>query len=129
MYKEIKTINEFEDPNEVKVVIDGANNALYFSREPIPSTKKWQSPESMYKQVCIMPFRRDYLLKFNNLPQTKLEKIESVDMLRVLENGERVKMVEFYQKSHSVDTESDLSKVIKLMDGDVLMRTYTNKRF
>ena len=125
-YAKIGSRDEFEDPNEVKVVIDSDKNALYFSREPIPSTKKWQGPESMYKQVCVMPFRRDYLLKFNSLPQTKLEKIESVDMLRVLETGDKVKMVEFFHESHSVDTESDLSKVIKLMDGDSLMRTYIN---
>ena len=47
----------------------------------------------MYKQVCIIPFKRDYLIKFNETSETELERIESVDMMRILENGEKVRMV------------------------------------
>src|SRR3989304_8143510 len=57
---ELKNEKEFEDPNEVKVVVDKFNNALYFSREPIPSRKKGAKQVPMLKQVCIIPFRRDY---------------------------------------------------------------------
>ena len=84
----------FEDPSEVKVVTDPKGNALYFSREPIPSRKKTNKPAPMKKQVCIIPFRRDYLLTFNSLPESPLEHIESIDMLRVLENGGVVRMVQ-----------------------------------
>ena len=63
-YGEIKAIEDFEDPNEVKVVLDSKSNAIYFSREPIPSRKKWAKFLPMYKQVCIIPFQRQFLLDF-----------------------------------------------------------------
>jgi len=107
----MKTLEEFEDPNEPKVVFDKFYNAIYFSREPIPSRKKGFDKVPMYKQVCIIPFRRDYLLKFNNMPETELEKIESIDMNRILEVGEKIKMVEINETVFSVDTLSDLRKV------------------
>ncbi len=122
----MKTIEEFEDPNEVKVVVDLDNNALYFSREPIPSRKKGVTNVPMLKQVCIIPFRRDYLLKFNTMPQTPLERIESVDMMRILENGEEVKMVMTDADTLSVDTPGDLERVTKLMGQDGLMLNYKN---
>ena len=121
---ELKTIEEFEDPNEVKVVIDKNSFALYFSREPIPSRKKGISEVPMYKQVCIIPFRRDFLIEYNKLEQTPLEKIESVDMLRVLEYGYKVKMVPVEYQTYSVDTEADLRKVSKLMENDKLISSY-----
>jgi len=120
----IKTVEEFEDPNEVKVVVGLDGNALYFSREPIPSRKKGVTNVPMLKQVCIIPFRRDYLLKFNSMPETPLERIESVDMMRILENGEQVRMVMTDAETLSVDTPEDLRKVVKLMDGDELMYQY-----
>jgi 3-deoxy-manno-octulosonate cytidylyltransferase (CMP-KDO synthetase) len=120
----IKTITEFEDPNEVKVVVDSNSNALYFSREPIPSRKKGMTEVPMLKQVCIIPFLRDGLLKFNATPQTPLEIIESVDMMRVLEVGEKVKMIMITEECYSVDTRADLDKVIVAMADDVLMPIY-----
>jgi 3-deoxy-manno-octulosonate cytidylyltransferase (CMP-KDO synthetase) len=120
----IKTPQEFNDPNTIKVVVDKESNALYFSRVPIPSRNRVKDGVPMYKQVCIIPFRRDYLLKFNNLEQTPLEKVESVDMLRVLENGEKVRMVLTDHETFSVDTEEDLRKVSALMEHDTLFRTY-----
>ncbi len=120
----IETIEEFEDPNEVKVVVDKKNNALYFSREPIPSQKMGIERAPMLKQVCIIPFRRDYLLKFNAMAETELERIESVDMMRVLENGDLVKMVMTEEKTYSVDTSEDLENVEKKMMDDLLMSHY-----
>jgi 3-deoxy-manno-octulosonate cytidylyltransferase (CMP-KDO synthetase) len=117
-------IDEFEDPNEVKVVVDLSNNALYFSREPIPSRKKGAKEVPMLKQVCIMPFRRDFLLKFNELSQTPLEIIESVDMMRVLENGGKVRMVKTEFQTWSVDTLDDLKFVDRKMADDKLIQTY-----
>jgi len=125
-YAKIATEEEFNDPNEVKVVIDSNSNAMYFSREPIPSTKKWDGKVPMYKQVCIIPFKRDYLLEFNRLPQSDLEKIESVDMLRVLETGSKVKMVPMKTETFSVDTQEDLQKVIQAMANDKLISRYRN---
>ena len=122
---EIKTLAAFEDPNEVKVVVDKDNNALYFSREPIPSRKKGVSEVPMRKQVCIIPFRRDYLLHFNALPEMPLEIIESVDMMRILEQCDKVSMVPITAETCSVDTPEDLVNVEALMQGDKVRLTYS----
>jgi len=122
----LDTREEHEDPNEVKVVVDRQGFALYFSREPIPSRKKGVDDVPMLKQVCIIPFRRDFLLKFNNLPPTPLEIIESVDMLRVLEHGYRVKMVMSDHRTYSVDTPEDLACVDTCMENDTLMKKYSS---
>lgn len=115
---------EHEDPNEVKVVIDKSSFALYFSREPIPSWKKGALQVPMYKQVCIIPFTRESLLLFNDMPQTELEIIESVDMLRLLENGFKVKMIYTSKETYSVDTIEDLMKVDLIMNKDTLFEIY-----
>lgn len=115
---------EFNDPNTVKVVFDKNWNALYFSREPIPSVKKNTREFIWYKQICVIPFRRDFLIEFNNLSETPLERIESVDMMRILEHGQKVKMVEHNVVSQAVDTKADLIKVEKLMKDDDLIKTY-----
>lgn len=121
---DIDTLEEFEDPNEVKVVLDNFSNAVYFSREPIPSRKKGVTDVPMKKQVCVIPFRRDFLLEYNDMPQTPLEIIESVDMMRIIENGLKVKMIPITEKSKSVDTEQDLREVEELMKEDTLMKEY-----
>lgn len=124
LMSEIEDIIEFQDPNEVKVVTNKRNEALYFSREPIPSKKKHNANIPMLKQVCIISFQRDFLLKFNEMKQTPLEIIESIDMLRVIENDEIVKMVFTKSKTWSVDTEEDLKKVEHKMADDYLLETY-----
>ena len=78
----------------------------------------------MMKQVCIIPFKREFLLKFNELDPTPLEIIESVDMLRIIEHGYKVKMVFSNTETHSVDTDEDLAKVENLMKNDPLIRQY-----
>ncbi len=120
----MKTIKEHEDPNEVKVVVDKENYALYFSREPIPSRKKGATEVSMLKQVCIIPFRRDFLFTFNQLETTPLEQFESVDMLRAMEHGYRVKMVPTSYNTYSVDTPEDLHFVEEQMKNDPIMNKY-----
>ena len=117
---------EHEDPNEVKVVVDKNNFAIYFSREPIPSRKKGVKDVPMLKQVCIIPFQRDFLLEYNNMGQTPLEIIESVDMLRIIENGLKVKMVYTETKTFAVDTPDDLVKVENFMKNDHLIEKYHN---
>jgi len=115
---------EFNDPNEVKVVVNKQNEAMYFSREPIPSKRKGEIDGPMLKQVCIIPFRRDYLIKFNQMEETTLERIESVDMLRVLENGDTVQMVMTEKETYSVDTEEELNNVALKMKSDDLLARY-----
>lgn len=122
----LTSVEEFEDPNEVKVVVNNNNEALYFSREPIPSRKKGAHRVPMLKQVCIIPFRRDYLLKFNQIDQGELEQAESVDMMRVLEVGDKVHMVHTPYETYSVDTPDDLAHVDRLMHADKLIGHYQN---
>lgn len=120
----ITTDADFEDPNQVKVVADLKGYALYFSREPVPSRKKASGDIPRFKQVAIIPFRRDYLLRFNELPPTPLEAVESVDLMRVLEHGDRVKLGVTETRAMAVDTPSDLEAVEKAMEGDPLMKSY-----
>ena len=111
---QIKDIAEFEDRNCIKVVCDLDSNALYFSREPIPTRCK-VDVIPMGKQVCIIPFRRDYLLEYTRLVPTPLEIAESVDMMRILEHGMKVHMVPTLHDTQAVDTPVDLQKVTSLM--------------
>lgn len=112
----IETEAEFEDRNCIKVVIDARGDALYFSREPIPTRRigPWGS-FAAWKQVCVMPFRADALARFAALPPTPLEKAESIDMLRFLEHGAKVRMIPTRHASHAVDTPQDLARVEALM--------------
>ena len=74
-----------------------------------------------------IPFRRDYLLKFNALTPTPLEQIESVDMLRILEHGDRVHMVMTEAHTVSVDTPADLERARSLLQEDKLLAAYLSK--
>ena len=110
---DIKSEEEFEDRNCIKVVCDLDNNALCFSREPIPT--RMFGDVDMKKQVCIIPFRRDFLLEYTKLAPTPLEIVESVDMMRVLEHGKKVKMIPTKYQTYPVDTKDDLMRVEKLI--------------
>jgi 3-deoxy-manno-octulosonate cytidylyltransferase (CMP-KDO synthetase) len=111
---DIVSLREFNDPNCIKVVCDKSNNAIYFSREPIP-TMKMIKEIPMKKQVCIIPFRCNFLKEYSSMTQTPLEISESIDMLRILENGLKVKMVPTIFSTTAVDTHNDLLKVEELM--------------
>jgi len=117
---------EMDSLNTVKVVVDKTFNALYYSREPIPSKRK--IPKSvnvtLYKQFGINAFRRDSLLSFANTPRTTLENIESIDMLRLLENGDQIRMVLSEHVVVGVDTEQDARKVRLLMKEDPFFTRY-----
>jgi len=111
---DIENIEEFEDRNCIKVVCDQQSNAIYFSREPIPTRSKGGNIP-MKKQVCVIPFTRAFLLEYTELSPTPLEIVESIDMMRVLECGMKVKMVPTKHQTYAVDTIEDLNKVEKLM--------------
>lgn len=124
----INSKNEHEDFNCIKVVVDRQFNALYFSRKPIPSFKDLSAPVVLYKQVCIISFTRDFLFKYSELEPTPLEKAESIDMLRILEHGYKVRMVPFNFTTFSVDTPEDLYRVELLMQKDPLNAQYNQQR-
>ena len=122
---DIDSIEAFENRNEIKVVLDKDNNALYFSREPIPTRSKSKLKVPMKKQICITPFTRDFLLAYNEMKPTPLEVIESIDMMRILENGGKVKMVNTEFVTKAVDTQEDLDLVINMMKKDELYSNYS----
>jgi 3-deoxy-manno-octulosonate cytidylyltransferase (CMP-KDO synthetase) len=114
----------FEDVNNVKVVVDNNNNALYYSREPIPS--QWSGLDNIprYMQTGIIAFRRDTLMDFNATDETQLEQIESVDMNRVLETGGKIRMVLTKTRTIGVDVPEELALVEKLLFNDEVMKSY-----
>ncbi len=114
LMSKINSLKEAKDKNLIKVVVDKNKCALYFSRETIPNGINYKR-DNYFKQVCVMPFRRDYLIKFHKLKPTFLEKKESIDMLRFLENNINVQMTLTKNYTQSVDTSSDLNKVSKLL--------------
>lgn len=121
----ILTDEEHADPNCPKVVVDKEHYALYFSREPIPSKKKWKGETiPRYKQVCVIPFRRDFLAMYTAWAPTPLEEVESIDMNRVLEYGHKVKMVYEEYETYPVDTPADRDKVETYLEKDPLVETY-----
>ncbi len=115
----IQSIEEMRDPNTIKVVIGKSGDALYFSRQPIPS-----GASTGLKQVCVIPFRRGFLLQYAQLQPTPLEITESVDMLRILEHGFKVRMEMTNFETHAVDTPADLALVERVLRIDPLTKSY-----
>jgi len=114
----------FEDRNNVKVVVDNKNNALYYSREPIPSSWKGWEHIPRYMQTGIIGFRRDALIRFNTMEETQLEQIESVDMNRVLETGGKIQMVLTESITIGVDVPEELTTAEKMLSTDSVMKSY-----
>ena len=106
---EMKDEAEQKNPNNVKVVCDKAGYALYFSRSLMPYPRKGGCP--VYKHIGIYAYRRDFLLHYAKMEPTPLEQAESLEQLRALENGYRIKVVETKAKFVGVDTVEDLARV------------------
>jgi len=104
-------IADIEDQNIVKVVKDREDFALYFSRSPIP----FDSADYFWKHIGIYGYQRTFLLKFESLQETKLEKTEKLEQLRALENGCRIKIVDTPHSILSVDTPEDIIKVENIL--------------
>ena len=111
-----KITSDIENPNSVKVVTDNQNFALYFSRSVIPFRRdsKSQNP-NYFKHIGVYAFRKDALLKYVNLPLSKLEKAEKLEQLRLLENGVKIKMVETDYTGIGIDTPEDLKKAEQII--------------
>jgi 3-deoxy-manno-octulosonate cytidylyltransferase (CMP-KDO synthetase) len=117
----ILSVEDFEDPNTIKVVMARNGDALYFSREPLPTGRQLPFRDlPAHKQVCVIPFRRDFLLKYAELEPTPLEEAESIDMLRALEHGYRIRLVRTSCATHAVDTPADLARVEALLQSEPL---------
>jgi 3-deoxy-manno-octulosonate cytidylyltransferase (CMP-KDO synthetase) len=117
--------HEIRDPNVVKVVVDRQGYALYFSRAPIPwDRERWSGIQSSagreggpwYKHIGLYVYRRDFLLDFAAMPQTRLEMCEKLEQLRALEHGHRIRVVFTERGSLGVDIPDDLSKILQRIE-------------
>jgi 3-deoxy-manno-octulosonate cytidylyltransferase (CMP-KDO synthetase) len=113
----IKTPADIMDPNVCKVVLDFDENALYFSRAPIPWVRDATSKLRVrhLKHLGLYVFRRDALLEYPTLPQGELERIEQLEQLRWLENGWKIRVAEVEHDAVSVDVPEDVARVEKLL--------------
>ena len=123
----IQNSEQFVDKNNVKVVINNQNDALYFSREAIPSPWKGFDGIPMYMQTGIIAFRRQALIQFNTMEETPLEKIESIDMNRILENNFKIRMVPIDTTTIGVDTPEDLKLAEGIIIHDPILKEYMDK--
>jgi len=113
--KKIESVHEINDPNVVKVVTDRFENAIYFSRATIPHVRG-NEPFSYFKHIGLYVYRRDFLLRYSNLPVGPLETAERLEQLRALENGFKIRVVETEYESIGVDTPEDLERVQSLIN-------------
>lgn len=117
---------EWRNPNIVKVLTDRAGFALYFSRAPIPyvrqgtlqpfgTQKRVRAGRRLwgYRHLGLYVYKRDFLLRFARLRPTALERVESLEQLRALENGYRIYVAEVDERSIEVDTPADLKKAAR----------------
>ncbi|WP_435625820.1 3-deoxy-manno-octulosonate cytidylyltransferase [Flagellimonas sp.] len=107
---------EISNPNVVKVIVNKANFALYFSRSPIPYPRAEEVDVVYYKHKGIYAFRKRALLDFQKLPMLQLEAKEKIEAIRFLEYGKKIKMVETEVSGIGIDTPEDLDKARKAWD-------------
>ena len=107
----IKFAQDMENPNIVKVVTDIRGRALYFSRSAIPFFRSLHTGAAMYRHIGLYVYRRDFLLQLNGLPQSELEKAESLEQLRALENGFVIHVAEIDYEPIGVDVPDDIAMV------------------
>ena len=110
--KAITDASDYANPNVVKVVVDCRDDALYFSRSPIPFVR---GTATSYKHIGLYAYRRAFVQTFAALPQTPLEIAESLEQLRAVEHGYRIRTVETRFESVEVDTPEDLERVRRLV--------------
>lgn len=112
--------NEYSNPNTVKVVLDKNGFALYFSRSPIPYVRHGMSRPMLYKHIGIYGFKRDFLKRFVSLPKSRLEEAESLEQLRILENGYRIKVLTTHYNGFGIDTMEDLERARLVLDRKIM---------
>jgi 3-deoxy-manno-octulosonate cytidylyltransferase (CMP-KDO synthetase) len=115
LMREIKNEDEIHNPNNVKVVVDQNEFALYFSRSVIPYAREKNVGVRYFQHIGIYAFRKQALLDFYHLPMKSLEASEKLEQLRYLEFGKRIKMVETSHVGIGIDTPEDLEKARKML--------------
>lgn len=114
LVKRMDDTQELDNPNRIKVVLDAERNALYFSRSPIPYRKKGGE---FYKHIGIYAWRTEVLKDIIELDSTELEKSESLEQLRWLYNGFKIKTAETKIETPNIDTPEDVGNVLKALNG------------
>ena len=114
-FAEADGIEALENPNSPKVVLDAQSRAIYFSRSVIPylrgvERKEWLARHTFYKHIGMYAFRRDVLREVTSLPQSTLEKAESLEQLRWLENGYKIGVGISDVETIGIDTPEDLER-------------------
>lgn len=112
-----KSAVEYRNPNVVKVVCDESGRALYFSRSPLPFWRDTDEIPEFWKHIGIYGYRRDFLKKFVSWPSGRLEQLEKLEQLRVIERGFPIQVIETKQDFISVDTAEDLKEAEKALNG------------
>ena len=115
LMREITDIQDIQNPNNVKVVVDQSGFALYFSRSVIPYPREINVGVRYFQHIGIYAFRKQALLDFYHLPMKSLEASEKLEQLRYLEYGKRIKMVETNHAGIGIDTPEDLEKARRLL--------------
>lgn len=110
LMREISDWEAIENPNNVKVIVDQNNFALYFSRSVIPYPRDKNADVRYFQHIGIYAFRKQALLDFAKLPMKSLEASEKLEQLRYLEYGKRIKMIETDHVGIGIDTPEDLEK-------------------
>lgn len=106
-------VDEIKNPNNVKVVTDKSGYALYFSRSMLPYPRE-NTGVTVYKHIGIYAYKREFLLSYAKMESTELEKTESLEQLRALENGYKIKVIETNFSFVGVDTPEDLAEVNRI---------------
>ena len=114
----IRAPGDIMDPNVVKTVVDFDDNALYFSRAPVPWVRDTANKVQVrhWKHLGLYVFQRDALLEYPTLPQGELERVEQLEQLRWLENGWKIRVAEVEHDAVSVDVPDDVARVEKLLE-------------
>lgn len=113
----LKEKKDIENPNNVKVITNKEDFALYFSRSPIPFPRDENTGITWFKHIGIYAFRKQALMDFYRLPMLKLEATEKIECIRYLEYGKNIKMVETSIRGVGIDTPEDLDEARKLLSG------------
>jgi len=111
----LDTEEEIKNPNNVKVIVDYMDYALYFSRSPLPFVRDTQVPLIVYKHKGIYAFRKQAIIDFSHLKMRPLEASEKIECIRFLEYGKKIKMVRSHNLAIGIDTPEDLEKARKLI--------------
>lgn len=115
LIREIDDENEIQNPNVVKVVFDNNENAMYFSRSPIPFHRNTGKSKN-YAHIGLYAYKRKALEKMTKLPQSSLEMAESLEQLRALQNGMKIKISIVDYKPVGIDTKEDLAEFRKIIE-------------